>query len=89
VSAANNLATHHTEGRGDKETAVEFARRAEEADPDDPHTSNTRGWTLFKRGVYQRSPDLLRASTKKLLNDPVIQYYYGRHRPIKTSLAER
>ena len=43
ASAASNLTTRHTEDRGDKETALELARRAEEADPDDPHTSDTRG----------------------------------------------
>ena len=53
---------------------LELARRAEEADPDDPHTSDTRGWTRFERDVYQRAADLLGASTTKLPNDPVTGY---------------
>jgi predicted Zn-dependent protease len=45
--------------------------------PDDPHVSDTLGWILYKRGVYQRAADLLKESAAKLPDQPVVQYHLG------------
>src|SRR5205823_3291861 len=53
--AANNLAWIYAHEGGDKEKALQLAQTAKEAAPDDPHISDTLGWILYKRGVYQRA----------------------------------
>ena len=68
--AANNLAWLYSEHGGDKEKALELAQRAKEAAPDDPHISDTLGWILYKRGVYQRAVGLLKESAAKLPDQP-------------------
>ena len=75
--AANNLAILYSEHGGDKEKALELAQRAKEVAPDDPHVSDTLGWILYKRGVYQRAANLLKDSAKKLPDQPNIQYHLG------------
>ena len=75
--AANNLAMLYSEYGGDKEKALELAQRAKEAAPDDPHISDTLGWILYQRGVYQRAADLLKESAAKLPDAPVVQYHLG------------
>lgn len=77
AAAANNLAGLYSEHGGDKDKALELAQRAKEAAPDDPHVSDTLGWILYKRGVYQRAVDLLKESAKKLPDAPVVQYHLG------------
>ena len=63
--------------RRDGAKALELAQRAKEAMPDDPHVSDTLGWILYKRGVYQRAADLLKDSAAKLPDQPVVQYHLG------------
>jgi len=75
--AANNLAVLYSEHGGNQEKALELAQRAKEAMPDDPHVSDTLGWILYKRGVYQRAADLLKDSAAKLPDQPVVQYHLG------------
>src|SRR5262249_48102257 len=75
--AANNLAWLYSEHGGDKEKALELAQMAKEAAPDDPHISDTLGWILYKRGVYQRAAGLLSESAAKLPDNPVIRYHAG------------
>ena len=75
--AANNLAWIYSEHGGDQEKALELARRAQEAAPADPRVSDTLGWILYKRGVYEQAIGLLRESATQVPDDPVIQYHYG------------
>ena len=44
---------------------------------DDPRVSDTLGWILYKRGVYQRALSLLKESASKLPDQPVIQHHLG------------
>src|SRR5262249_25437840 len=78
VLAANNFAWLISEHGGDQEKALELAQRAKEVAPEDPRVSDTLGWLLYKRGVYQRALSLLRDSAAKLPDGPVIQYHLGR-----------
>jgi Flp pilus assembly protein TadD len=75
--AANNLAVLYSEHGGDMEKALELAQRAKEASPDDPRVSDTLGWILYKRGVYQRALALFKESATKLPGEPAIQYRLG------------
>ena len=75
--AANNLAWLYSEHGGDKEKALQLAQTAKEAAPDDPRVSDTLGWILYKRGVYQRAVALFEESAAKIPGDPAIQYHLG------------
>jgi Flp pilus assembly protein TadD len=75
VPAANNLAWLLTEHGGDKEKALRLAETAKEAAPNDPGISDTLGWVLYKRGVYQRAVGLLRESAAQLPQNPTVQYH--------------
>jgi Flp pilus assembly protein TadD len=77
VPAANNLAWLYAEYGGDKEKALQLAQMAKEMAPDDPRISDTLGWILYKRGVYQRALALLRESVDKLPTNPQVQYHVG------------
>ena len=75
--AANNLAWLYSEHGGDKEKALQLAQTAKEAAPDDPRVSDTLGWILYKRGVYQRALTLFEESAAKLPDEPAVQYHLG------------
>jgi len=44
--------------------ALQLAQRAKEVAPDDPSISDTLGWILYKRGIYQRALGLLKESAE-------------------------
>jgi len=75
--AANNLAWLYSEHGGDKEKAFGLAQTAREVAPDDPYISDTLGWILYKRGVYQRAASLLKEGASKLPDNPLLQYHFG------------
>jgi len=50
---------------------------AQEAAPAEPQFSDTLGWILYKRGVYQRALALLKESAAKLPANPEVQYHLG------------
>jgi len=77
AAAANNLAWIYSEHGGDKDKALQLAQMAKEIAPDDPRVSDTLGWILYKRGVYQNALSLLRDSAAKLPNNPQVQYHLG------------
>jgi predicted Zn-dependent protease len=75
--AANNLAGILTESGGDKEKALQLAQLAKELMPNEPRVTDTLGWVLYKRGVYDRAVRLLSDSASKVPNDPLLQYHLG------------
>ncbi len=75
--AANNLAYLYSEYGGDKEKALELAQIAKEAAPQNPYFTDTLGWILYKRGIYQRALALLQESASKLSDNPEVQYHLG------------
>ena len=72
--AANNLAYLYSEYGGDKEKALAMAQVAKEAMPEDPQVSDTLGWILYKRGVYEGA---LRLLSEKLPSNAEVQYHLG------------
>jgi len=77
AAAANNLAWIYSEYGGDKDKALQLAQMAKEVAPDDPRVSDTLGWILYKRGIYQNALSLLRDSAAKLPDNPQVQYHLG------------
>jgi len=75
--AANNLAYLYAEHGGDKEKALQLAQMAKEVLPDSARISDTLGWILYKRGVYQRALSLLQESASKLPDSPEVRYHLG------------
>jgi tetratricopeptide (TPR) repeat protein len=75
--AGNNLAYLYSEHGGDKERALQLAQMAKELAPNDPHVSDTLGWILYKRGLYQRARSLLKESAAKLPDNAEVQYHFG------------
>ena len=62
---------------GDLERALQLAQIAKEERPEDPTISDTLGWVLYKRGIYQRALALFKESAAKLPDNPVVQYHLG------------
>jgi tetratricopeptide (TPR) repeat protein len=60
-----------------QEKALELAQLAKEVAPDEPHVSDTLGWILYRRGVYQRALALLKESAAKLPDSPAVHYHLG------------
>jgi tetratricopeptide (TPR) repeat protein len=77
AAAANNLAWIYSEHGGNKDKALQLAQTAKELVPDDPRISDTLGWILYKRGVYQRALALLKESAAKLPGNAQVQYHLG------------
>ncbi len=77
AAAANNLAWIYSEHGGDKDKALQLAQMAKEVAPDDPRVSDTLGWILYKRGIYQNALSLLKESAAKLGDNPQVQYHLG------------
>lgn len=75
--AANNLAWLYSEHGGDPEEALQLAQSARQAEPADPHISDTLGWIYYKRGLYRRAVALLEDSAQKLPDSAVIHYHLG------------
>jgi Flp pilus assembly protein TadD len=75
--AANNLAWLYSEHGGDREKALALAQTAKDVAPDDPRISDTLGWILYRRGVYQQALALLQESAAKLPDNPQVQYHLG------------
>jgi Flp pilus assembly protein TadD len=75
--AANNLAVLYSEHGGDQEKALQLAQMAKEALPDDPTISDTLGWILYKRGVYERALSLLKETADKMPTNAEVQYHLG------------
>jgi Flp pilus assembly protein TadD len=75
--AANNLAWHYAEREGKVDIALELARRAKQALPDDPNVADTLGWVLYRRGLYAAAIEHLKFSAEKLPQNAEIRYHLG------------
>jgi tetratricopeptide (TPR) repeat protein len=52
AQAANNLAYLLTEYRNDNDMALKYAQKAVELEPATPEFSDTLGWVLYRKGLY-------------------------------------
>jgi len=93
--ALNNLAVLYADNLGQPDKAYDLAKRARENAPADPHSADTLGWILYKRGDYGSALPLLQESASKLRDDPNIlfhlgmtQYMVGAAEPARLALAQ-
>ena len=75
--ALNNLAVLYSDNLGQPDKAYDLAKRAREDAPDDPHSADTLGWILYKKGDYGSALPLLQESASKLHGDPDIRFHLG------------
>jgi tetratricopeptide (TPR) repeat protein len=75
--ALNNLAVLYSEQLGQLDKASDLAKRAREVSPNEPHTADTLGWILFKKGEYGKALPLLQESAGKLPDQPNLQFHAG------------
>jgi tetratricopeptide (TPR) repeat protein len=75
--AANNLAYLYAQEPGKQDEALRLVQIAKEAAPNDPNISDTLGWLLFQRGVYDQAAALLRESAAKLPDNAEVLYHAG------------
>lgn len=76
-AALNNLAYLYSEHFNELDKAFEMAQRARELLPGEPHTADTLGWILHKRGQYPWALTLLAESAEKLPASPDVQFHLG------------
>ncbi len=75
--ALNNLAYLYSEKFNNLDRAYELGKTANELMPNDPFTSDTFGWILYKRGDYGRALTLIAESAEKLEDQAEVQYHLG------------
>jgi len=75
--ALNNLAILYSDNLGQLDKGYDFAKKAREADPSDPHIADTLGWVSYERGDYSSALSLLQESAGKLATEPEVQLHLG------------
>ena len=75
--ALNNLAVLYSEYLGQNDRALEFAQKAKDLTPNEPHAADTLGSILFKKADYLNALRQLQESAAKLADDPEVQFHLG------------
>src|SRR5262249_51491113 len=75
--ALNNLAVLYSEQFGKLDKAYELAKKAREISPTEPHTADTLGWIMFKRGDYHDALQLVQESATKMPDIAETQFHLG------------
>jgi len=76
-NALNNLAYLYSEHLNEPDKAYAAAQKAREIQPGEPHTADTLGWIIFKKGHYRWALSLLEESATKLPDEPTVHYHLG------------
>lgn len=84
----NNLAYLYAEHLNDLGKANELAQKARAQYPNSAMVADTLGWTLYKRGDYQKALPLLQQSAGALAQNPEVQYHLGMASYMMNQLAE-
>lgn len=77
ATALNNLAYIYTEHLNQPQKAVDLARRARAAEPNNPAIADTLGWALFKQQDYAQALALFQESAPALAEVPDAQFHLG------------
>jgi Tfp pilus assembly protein PilF len=75
--AANNLAYMHAEAGSDLDVALQLARTAVAALPEEPDVNDTLGWVYFKHNMATLAVPPLRKSVERVPNNPTYRYHLG------------
>ena len=73
--ALNNLAIIYSERFDQVDKALDLAKRARSAFPDNPSFADTLGWVMFKKGDYRNALPLVQEGAAKLADNPEVQYH--------------
>jgi tetratricopeptide (TPR) repeat protein len=73
----NNLAYLYSEYLGDLDKAYAYAEKAHRLLPNQPSTTDTLGWILYKKGDYAGAVVLLTESASKMPGDAEAQSHLG------------
>ena len=76
-SAVNNLAYLYAEKLNQQDKGFEYAQRARELLPNEPHVADTLGWILYGRRQYTWALGLLEEAAGNLPSEPDVQYHAG------------
>ena len=74
--ALNNLAVLYSDNLGQLDKAYDLAKKARENAPNDPHSADTLGWILYKKGDYSSALPLLQESAGKLPAIPIFSFIW-------------
>ena len=75
--ALNNLSVLYSEQLGDPQKGYDLAKKARDANPNEPHIADTFGWALFKRGQYAEALRVLQESAARLPQNAEVQFHLG------------
>lgn len=73
--ALNNLAVVYSEYFDQVDKALDLAKRARAAIPNNPNFADTLGWVMFRKGDYRNALPLLQEGAAKLTENPEVQYH--------------
>ena len=73
--ALNNLAMVYSERFDQVDKALDLAKRARTAFPNNPSLADTLGWVMFRKGDYRNALPLLQEGAAKLTDNPEVQYH--------------
>jgi len=76
-AALNNLAYLYAEDLNQLDKAQEFAQKAKDLLPHEPHTTDTLGWILYRKRQYSWALTQLLESAAKLSDSAEVQYHLG------------
>ena len=77
AEAANNLACLYMGQQGGMDRALEHAKAARKAAPENPYVADTLGWIAYQCGDHKWALSLLREAVGKTPDHPEILYHYG------------
>ena len=78
AAAANNLAWNYAEHGGDIDVALELARKARDANPQNPYFADTLGWIYYRKDIYPTAVSLLKDVSERLGGkDPNVLFHLG------------
>lgn len=76
-AALNNLAYLYSEDLNQLDKAQEFAQKARDLLPHEPHTADTLGWILYRKHQYSWALTQLLESAAKLPDSGEVHYHLG------------
>jgi tetratricopeptide (TPR) repeat protein len=77
IVAANNLAFMNAESGTDLDLALQLARAASAARPDEPEINDTLGWVYYKRDLAVLATGPLQKSVESVPGNPTYRYHLG------------
>jgi tetratricopeptide (TPR) repeat protein len=75
--ANNNLAWIYAAANKNLDEALQMAKAAQQALPDEPHVLDTLGWIYYRKDLPTQAVQALEASVKKDATDPTSHYHLG------------